>query len=101
MVTIFSLHLLVIGIYFLIASQVAPFSSQLLSLMLVIGIILVFWGIIFRMIKTVGMKVKKAIVTEEKLKQKVPVSKNYYLTYFLVFLAFIFTVYGLMTMPST
>ena len=100
MVTVFSLHLLIIGIYFLIASQVAPFSWQLLSLMLIIGIILVFLGIIFRIIRAIGMKIKKAVVAEEKLKQKVPVSKNYYLTYFLIFLAFIFTLSGLMTMPS-
>ena len=100
MVTIFSLHLLIIGIYFLIASQVAPFSWELLSLMMIIGIILVFLGIIFRIIKTVGMKIKKAMVSEEKLKQKVPVPKNYYLTYFLIFLAFILTLYGLMSMPS-
>jgi len=100
MVTIFSLHLLFIGIYFLIVSQVAPFSELLLSFMLIIGIILVFLGIIFRIIKTVGMKIKKAMVTEEKLKQKVPVPKKYYLTYFLIFLAFILTLYGLMTIES-
>jgi len=98
MVTIISLHLLFIGIYFLIVSQVAPFEEQLLSFMMIIGIILVSLGIIFRIIKAVGMKIKKVIVTEEK---KVPVSKNYYLTYFLIFLAFIFTLSGLMTMPST
>jgi len=40
-------------------------------------------------------------VKEEKPKQKFPVSKNNYLTYFLIFLAFIFTLGGLMTMPST
>ena len=100
MVTIFSLHLLIIGIYFLIVSQVAPFSWELLSLMMIIGIILVFLGIIFRIIRAVGMKIKKAMVTEEKLKQKVSVSKNYYLTFFLIFLAFILTLYGLMTMPN-
>jgi uncharacterized membrane protein len=79
---------------------VAPFSWELLSLMMIIGIILVFLGIIFRIIKTVGMKIKKAMVSEEKQKQKVPFPKNYYLTYFLVFLAFILTLYGLMSMPS-
>ena len=100
MVTMFSLHLLFIGIYFLIVSQVAPFSELLLLFMLIIGIILVFLGIIFRIIKVVGMKIKKAMVTEEKLKQKVSVSKNYYLTFFLIFLAFILTLYGLMTMPN-
>lgn len=101
MVTIISLHLLIIGIYFLIASQVAPFQEQILSSMMIIGVILVFFGIIFRIIKVVGMKIKKAMVTEEKLKQKVTVSKNYYLTYFLIFLAFIFTLSGIMTMPGT
>ena len=100
MVTIISLHVLIIGIYFLIVSQVAPFEDQLLSFMMSIGIILVVLGIIFRIIKAVGIKIKKAMATEEKLKQKVPVSKNYYLTYFLIFLAFIFTLSGLMTMPS-
>ena len=68
--------------------------------MMVIGIILVFLGIIFRIIKAVGMKIKKAIVKEGKSEQKFPVSKNYYLTYFLIFLAFIFTFYGFMIMPS-
>ena len=101
MVHVHSLHLLFIGIFFLIVSQVAPFEEQLLLSMMIIGIILVFLGIIFRIIKAVGMKIKKATVTEEKLKQKVSVSKNYYFTYFLIFLAFIFTLYGFMTMPST
>jgi len=36
-------------------------------------------------------------VKEEKPKQKFPVSKNNYLTYFLIFLAFISTLGGLMT----
>ncbi len=100
MVTIISLHVLIIGIYFLIVSQVAPYEDQLLSFMMSIGTILVVLGIIFRIIEAVGIKIKKAMATEEKLKQKVPVSKNYYLTYFLIFLAFIFTLSGLMTMPS-
>ncbi len=101
MVHVITLHLLFIGIYFLIVSQVAPFQEQLLSFMMIIGIILVYLAIIFRIIKAVGIKIKKAMATEEKLKQKVPVSKNYYLTYFLIFLAFIFTLSGLMTMPSS
>jgi len=100
MVHVHSLHLLFIGIFFIIVSQVAPFQEPLLSFMMIIGIILVFLGIIFRIIKEVGMKIKKAVVKEEKPKQKFPVSKNYYLSYFLIFLAFIFTLGGLMTMPS-
>jgi len=100
MVHVIILHLLFIGIYFLIVSQVAPFQEQLLSFMLIIGIILVFLAIIFRIIKAVGMKIKK-IVKGENPKQKFPVSKNYYLSYFLIFLAFIFTLSGIMTMPST
>jgi len=100
LVTIHSLHLLFIGIYFLIVSQVAPFEEQLLSSMIIIGIILVVMGIIFRIIKTVAMKIKKVIEKEEKPK-KISVSKNYYFSYFLIFLAFIFTLYGLMSMPIT
>jgi len=99
MVHVITLHLLLIGIYFLIASQVAPFQEQLLFFMMIIGIILVFWAIILRIIIAVGMKIKK-MVKGEKPKQEFPVSKNYYLTYFLIFLAFIFTLSGLMTMPS-
>ena len=103
MVTIFSLHLLFIGIYFLVASQIAPFQEQLLLFMMIIGIVLVFLGIIFRIIKVISKKITKeaAEFLGRKPKQKFPVSKNYYLTYFLIFLAFIFTLYGLMTMPST
>ena len=100
MVHVITLHLLIIGIYFLIVSQVAPFQEQLLSFMMSIGIILVFLAIIFRIILSVGMKIKKAMVKAEKPKQKFPVSKNYYLSYFLIFLAFIFTLYGLMNMQS-
>jgi len=99
MVVVHSLHLLFIGIFFLTVSQVAPFQEQLLSFMLIIGIVLVSLAIIFRIIIAVGMKIKKELVKEEKPKQK-PVSKNNYLTYFLIFLAFIFTLDGLMTMPS-
>ncbi len=101
MVHVISLHLLFIGIYFLIASQVAPFQEVLLSFMMIIGIILVFLAIIFRIIKAVGMKIKKEMAKVKKPKQKFPVSKNYYLSYFLIFLAFIFTLSGLMTMPSS
>jgi len=101
MVHVNTLHLLFIGIYFLIVSQVAPFQEQLLSFMMIIGIILVFLGIIFRIVKAIGMKIKKAMVKVEKPKQKFPVSKNNYLSYFLIFLALIFTLSGLMTMPST
>jgi len=101
MVHVITLHLLFIGIYFLIVSQVAPFQEQLLSFMMIIGIILVSLAIIFRIVKTVGMKIKKAMVKVERPKRKLPVSKNYYLSYFLIFLAFIFTLSGLMTMPSS
>jgi len=99
MVTVHSLHLLFIGIYFLTVSQVAPFQEQLLSFMLIIGIVLVSLAIIFRIIIAVGKKIKKELVKEEKPKQK-PVSKNNYLTYFLIFLAFIFTLDGLLILPS-
>ena len=103
MVTIFSLHLLFIGIFFLIVSQVAPFQEQLLLFMMIIGIVLVILGIIFRIIKVVGKKIQKEAEAflGKKPKQKFPVSKNYYLSYFLISLAFIFTLYGLMTMPNT
>ena len=100
MVYVNTLQLLFIGIFFLTVSQVAPFQEQLLSFMMIIGIVLVSLAIIFRIIIAVGMKIKKELVKEEKPKQK-PVSKNNYLTYFLIFLAFIFTLDGLMTMPST
>ena len=102
MVTIFSLHLLFIGLYFLIVSQVAPFQEMILSFMMIIGIILLFFGIIFRIIKVVGKKILKEAeeFLGEKPKQKFSLSKNYYLTYFLIFLAFIFTLWGYMTMPS-
>jgi len=103
MVYVNTLQLLFIGIFFLTVSQVAPFQEQLLSFMMIIGIVLVSLGIIFRIIKAVGKKIKKEAEAflGKKPKQKFPVSKNYYLTYFLIFLALIFTLYGLMTMPST
>ncbi len=91
---------MLIGIFFLTVSQVAPFQEQLLSFMMIIGIILVSVAIFGRILKAIGKKIKKELVKEEKPKQK-PVSKNNYLTYFLIFLAFIFTLGGLMTMPST
>jgi len=103
MVTIIALHLLFIGIFFLIVSQVAPFQEIILSFMMIIGIILVSLGIIFRIIKVGALKIKKEAeeFLGKKPKQKFPVSKNNYLTYFLIFLAFIFTLWGLLTMPST
>jgi len=100
MVTIHSLHLLFIGIFFLTVSQVAPFQEQLLLFMLIIGIILVILGIYFRIVRAIGLKVKKAIGKTGNPKQ-IQVSKNYYLTYFLIAIAVISTLYGLMTMPST
>jgi len=101
MVHVITLHLLLIGIYFLIVSQVAPFQEQLLSFMMAIGIILVFLAIIFRIILLVGMKIGKMRHGEQFNKHEFPESKNYYLSYFLIFLAFIFTLGGLMTMPSS
>lgn len=98
MVTVYSLHLLFIGIYFLVVSQVASFQESLLLFMLMIGIILVIMGIFFRIIRATGLKVKKAIGKTGNPKQ-IPVSKNYYLTYFLIAIAFISTLGGLMTMP--
>ena len=99
MVTIHSLHLLFIGIFLLVVSQVAPFQELILSFMLIIGIILVILGIIFRIVRSIGLKVKKAIGKTENPKQ-ILVSKNYYLTYFLIAIAFISTLGGLMTMSS-
>jgi len=103
MVTIITLHLLLIGIFFLTVSQVAPFQEMVLLSMMIIGIILVSLGIVFRVLKVVLLKIKKEAekFLGRKPKQKFPVSKNNYLTYFLIFLAFIFTLWGLMTMPST
>ncbi len=89
MVVVHSLHLLFIGIFFLTVSQVAPFQEQLLSFMMIIGIVLVSLGIIFRLIIAVGKKIKKELVkakmTSESDKGKFPVSKNNYLSYFLLF----------------
>ena len=98
MVTMYSLHLLIIGIYFLIVSQVAPFDDQLLSFMLIIGILLIVLGIIFRILKVIGKKIRKELGKGENSKQ-ILISKNYYFTYFLIAVAFISTFYGLMTMP--
>ncbi len=99
MVHVNTLHLLFIGIFFLTVSQVAPFQESVLSFMLTIGIILVSVAIFGRILKAIGKKIKKELVKEEKPKQK-PVSKNNYLTYFLIFLAFIFTLDGLLILPS-
>ena len=99
MVTIHSLHLLFIGIFFLVVIQVAPFQEQLLFFMLIMGIILVILGIFFRIVRTVGLKIKKEFGKTENTKQKLLIFKNYYLSYFLIFLAFISTLGGLMTMP--
>jgi putative exporter of polyketide antibiotics len=99
MVTIHTLHLLFIGIFFLTVSQVAPFQEQLLSFMLIIGIILVILSIIFRIVRVIGLKTKNAMGKTENHKQ-IPVSKNYYLTYFLIAIAFISILGGLMTMSS-
>jgi hypothetical protein len=96
MVTVYSLHLLFIGIFFLVVSQVAPFQESLLLFMLMIGIILVIMGIFFRIVRAIGLKVKKAMDKTGNPKQ-IPVSKNYYLTYFLIAIAFISTLGGLMT----
>ena len=103
MVTINTLQVLFIGLYFLTASQLAPFQEHILTSMLIIGIILLIIGIIFRIIKVVGMKIKKEAeeFLGKKPKQKLTVSKNYYFTYFLIFLAFIFTLWGYSTMPNT
>ncbi len=100
MVTIHSLHLLFIGIYFVIVSQLEPFQESILLFMLIIGIILVILGIYFRIVRAIGLKVKKAIGKTGNPKQ-IQVSKNYYLTYFLIAIAVISTLYGLMTMTST
>jgi len=101
MVVVHTLHLLFIGIFFLTVSQVAPFQESVLSFMLTIGIILVSVAIVGRILKAIGKKIKKELAKEEKPKQKFPASKNNYLSFFLIFLAFISTLYGLMTMVST
>ena len=99
MVTVNTIHLLFIGIYFLIVGQFASFQEELLSFMLILGIILVIIAIIGRILKAVGMKVKKELGKEQNSKQ-IPVYKNNYLTYFLTTIAVISTLYGLMTMPN-
>ena len=98
MVTIHSLHLLFIGIFFLVVSQIAPLQELILSLMVFIGIVLVISGIYFRILRTIGLKIKKGVSKTENPKQKIP--KNYNLTYFLIALAVVFILYGYMTMPS-
>ena len=97
MVTVNTIHLLFIGIYFLIVGQLASFQEELLSFMLILGIVLVIIVIIGRILKAVGIKIKKEIGKTENPNQKFP--KNYYLTYFLIAIAVISTLYGLMTMP--
>ena len=100
MVTIHSLHLLFIGIFFLVVSQVAPFQELILSFMLIIGIILVVLGIFFRIVKTIGLKIKKGLEQEGKSKQN-SIPRNYYFSYFLISMAFIFTIVGVISMPNT
>jgi len=101
MVTVNTIHFLFIGIYFLIVGQFASFQEELLSFMLILGIILVSIAIIGRIIKAIGMKIKKEMGKAENPNQKFPVSKNNYLTYFLIAIAVISTLSGLMSMPST
>ena len=98
MVTIHSLHLLVIGIIFIAVSQILFFEEGVLSLMLFIGVVLAVSGAYFRIVRTIGLRVKKAINKTEPPKQEYP--KNYNLTYFLVGLLVAFIVYGYMTMTS-
>ena len=100
MVSIHTLHFLIIGIFFITVSQFAPFQESLLSFMLTIGIIVMVLAIIFRTIKAVGMKIKNEIMTKEKYQQKNLISKNCYFTYLLIALAFISTFYGYVTMAS-
>jgi len=95
MATIHSLHLLVIGIVFIIVSQIASFEEGVLSLMLFIGVVLAVSGAYFRIIRTIGLRVKKTVNKTKQSKQKYP--KNYTLTIFLVGLLVTFIVYGYMT----
>lgn len=95
MVTIHSLHLLVIGIVFIVVSQITFFEGGILSLMLFIGVVLTVSGVYFRIVRTIGLKAKKAMNKTEQSEQKYP--KNYNLTYFLVGLLVTFIVYGYMT----
>ena len=98
MVTVKTLHILIIGIYFIVASQVLPFQEELLSFMLIIGIVLVVLGTIFRIIRAVGLKIKKEFGKAGNSKPKI--KGNNYLTYFLIFVAVITVLYGSMTMPN-
>ena len=98
MVTIHTLHLISIGIFFLVVSQVAPFQEPLLVFMLIFGIILVILGIIFRIVRTIGLKIKKTM-SKTGTKQ-ILMSTNYYFSYFLIALAFVSTLVGFMTMPN-
>jgi len=99
MVTINSLHVLLIGIFFLVTSQIASFQESLLSFMLIVGIILVVVGIIGGIMKIIGKKIKKELGKEGK--QKSLISKNNYFTYFLIALAAICILYGYLAIPST
>lgn len=100
MVTIHSLHLLFTGIFFLTVSQVAPFQDLILAFMLITGIILLVLGIIFRIVRTIGLKIKKQLNSERKVNQNL-MPKNYYFSYFLISLALIFMIVGITTMPNT
>ena len=96
MVTIHTLHLFSIAIFFLVVSQVAPFQEPLLVLILIVGIVLTILGIIFRIVRTIGFKIKKTIGKTET--KQILVSKNYYFSYFLIVLAFVLTLVGFITM---
>jgi len=95
MATIHSLHLLVLGIVFIAISQIALFEGRVLSLMLFIGVVLAVSGAYFRIVRTIGLRAKKALNKTEQPEQKYP--KNYNLTYFFVGLLVAFIVYGYMT----
>jgi len=99
MVTIHSLHLLVLGIAFIAVSYTALFDGMVLSLMLFIGVVLAISGVYFKIVKTIALRVKKAADKTEKPKQAFP--KNYNLTIFFIGLLVTFIVYGYMTMPGT
>lgn len=100
MVTIHSLHLLFIGIFFFVTSQVAPFQELILSFMMIIGIILIILGILFRIVRAIGLKIKKELKPNSDFTQK-SFSKNYYFSYFLISLAFVFTIVGMLSLPDT
>ena len=64
--------------------------------MMIMGIIIVVFGIFFRIMRTIGLKIKKGLGREEKSKQNF-IPKNYYFSYFLISIAFIFTIVGVIT----